>query len=53
MFTAAFIRHAGDPLKPREGALLYLFVAVLFMMTGSGRYGVDALIRGRRGASHD
>jgi putative oxidoreductase len=45
MFTAAFIAHADDNLKTREPALLFLSVAVLFLLTGSGRYGIDALLR--------
>jgi putative oxidoreductase len=53
MFTAAFIRHAGEGWKARELALLYLFIAVLFMMTGSGRYGADALIQRKRSPSHE
>lgn len=45
MFTAAFIQHARDPFKAREPALLFLAIAVLFLLVGSGRYGVDALLR--------
>lgn len=48
MFFAAFVHHAGDSLKTREPALLYLSICVLLLMTGSGRYGVDALLRRRR-----
>ena len=47
MATAAFIAHAGDRFPTREKALLYLFISVLFMLIGSGRYGLDALLRGR------
>jgi putative oxidoreductase len=47
MFTAAFFAHASDNFKTREPALLFLSVAVLFLLTGSGRYGVDALLRRR------
>ena len=50
MATAAFIRHANDGFKTREPALLFLSIAVVFLLTGSGRYGVDALLR-RRGKS--
>ena len=45
MATAAFVAHADDNFATREKALLYLFIAVLFMLIGSGRYGVDALLR--------
>jgi putative oxidoreductase len=48
MFTAAFIYHAGEGLKKREDALVFLSVAVLFLLAGSGRYGVDALLRRRK-----
>ena len=50
MATAAFIAHSGDRFTTREKALLYLFVSVLFMLIGSGRYGMDALLR-RKGKS--
>jgi len=45
MIVAAFIVHAGDPLSARELALLYLAIMVVFMTTGCGRFGVDALLR--------
>src|SRR3712207_649516 len=47
MATAAFMAHARDPLARKEMALLYLAIAVLFVLTGSGRFGLDALLRGR------
>src|SRR5687768_4797740 len=50
MFTAAFVHHADDKFREREPALLFLFVAVLYVLTGAGRYGVDALLR-RKGKS--
>jgi putative oxidoreductase len=48
MFTAAFIYHADDNLKKREDALVFLSVAVLFLLAGAGRYGIDALLRRRK-----
>ena len=45
MFVAAFIAHAGDPLSAREMALLYLAISIAFMINGSGRFGVDAILR--------
>ena len=45
MFTAAFVHHADDNFKTREPALLFLFIALLYVLTGAGRYGVDALLR--------
>ena len=36
----------------KELAFTYLAIAVLFMLTGSGRYAADPLLRGRtRGSS--
>ena len=52
MFFAAFVHHAGDSLKTREPALLYLSISVLLLMTGSGRYGIDPMLRPRR-KSHE
>ena len=50
MATAAFIHHARDGFKTREASLLFLFIAVVFVLAGSGRYGVDSLLR-RKGKS--
>lgn len=47
MAVAAFIRQAGDPFAERELALLYGVVAVTLLLTGAGRYAVDARLRGR------
>ena len=50
MYVAAFIRQAGDPFTDIEKALLFLAAAVLLLLTGAGRYSIDArLLRGRRG----
>ena len=48
MATAAFIRHAPDPFSGKEKALLFLFVALLFLLAGAGRYSLDALLARRR-----
>lgn len=48
MFTAVFIRQAGDPFGERELALLYGAWAVFMLLAGAGRYSVDARLRGRR-----
>ena len=48
MAVAAFGRHADDPFVMQELALLYLVVAIGFMLAGGGGYSADALIRGRR-----
>ena len=49
MFTAAFVAHASDNFARREPALLFLFIALLYLLAGSGRYGVDALLRRKKG----
>jgi putative oxidoreductase len=47
MSVAAFVRQAGDPFGDLELPLLYGFVALQFLFTGSGRFGLDALLRPR------
>ncbi len=48
MAVAAFMMHAPDPLAKKELALVYLCFALVFLLTGSGRFSLDALIhRGR------
>ena len=63
MAVAALTAHASDPLflqnspngRAKELALLYLMPALMFLFTGAGRYGVDAVLRPkgarRRGSS--
>jgi putative oxidoreductase len=53
MGVAAFMKHGADPLFSREGpskelALFYFAAAVAFLLAGSGRFGLDFLLRGRR-----
>ena len=48
MATAAFLHHSRDDFATREPALLFLSVAILYLIAGSGRYGIDALLRGGR-----
>lgn len=45
--TAGFIRHAPDPYQRKELALLYLTVALMFLVIGSGRLGLDRFLRKR------
>ena len=47
MSVAALIAHRGDPFAKKELAVTYLMIAALFLFTGSGRYGVDPLLRQR------
>lgn len=48
MAVAFFGRHAGDAFLDKERALLYLAVALTFLLVGSGRYGLDRLAYRRR-----
>jgi putative oxidoreductase len=45
MFVAGFINHANDPYGLAEKAYLYLAIAGLFLVLGSGRFSVDNWIR--------
>lgn len=45
MFSAAFINHAGDPFGSAEKAYLYLVISLVFLVLGSGRFGLDSIIR--------
>lgn len=52
MGTAAFVAHRGDPVftppdggAAKEMALLYFAPALCFLLTGSGKTGIDRAIR--------
>lgn len=45
MFVAAFVNHADDPFGVAEKAYLYLAISTLFVVLGSGRFGLDSAIR--------
>lgn len=47
MLIAAFFQHAADPFSTKEMAFLYLVITGMFVVVGSGKYGVDPLIRSR------
>lgn len=47
MGVAAFVRHAADPFKAKELALVYFCVALVFLVRGGGRYSVDRLLEGK------
>lgn len=49
MTVALFIFHAGDTLRDREMAILFLGAFTAIALIGPGRYSLDAVIRGRRG----
>jgi len=44
----ALVAHVGDPFRARELAIFFLFTAVLYLLSGGGRYSVDGLLRGWR-----
>ena len=50
--VAVFVQHAADPFADKEKALLYGVPMVALILTGGGRYSLDAVIgglkRGRR-----
>ncbi|NNF56998.1 MAG: DoxX family protein [Rhodothermaceae bacterium] len=45
MAVAAFGQHGGDPFSGMEKSLLFLVIAVVLFLTGSGRYGLDRLLQ--------
>ena len=48
VMTVGFVGvHLYDPFMKQEKALLYLFIALLFLFKGSGDWSVDALISDR------
>ncbi|NNE65625.1 MAG: DoxX family protein [Pyrinomonadaceae bacterium] len=47
MLTGFLFVHLNDPFAKQEKVLLYLFVALLFLIKGSGDWSVDALISKR------
>src|SRR5512133_409058 len=44
MSVAAFIVHGSDPFAQKELALLYLFIALFFMIKGGGTFSIDYLL---------
>ena len=48
MLGAAFQAHAHDPFSKKELALAYALVAAVLLVTGPGRYSLDARIEKRR-----
>lgn len=49
MAVVVLLGHAGDPFGDREKGVLFGAIALLLLLTGAGRYSLDALIRGRDG----
>jgi putative oxidoreductase len=48
--VVVFVAHAGDSLGDRELAILFGVIALQFLLTGPGRYSIDAVIAGDRHA---
>ncbi|HKQ19240.1 MAG TPA: DoxX family protein [Candidatus Eisenbacteria bacterium] len=50
--VAVFVQHAADPFANKEKALLFAVPMLTLMLTGGGRYSLDAVLgklrRGRR-----
>lgn len=46
--VVALMAHAGDPLGDRELPIVFLAAAFHFLLTGPGRFSVDAMIHRRR-----
>jgi putative oxidoreductase len=44
MSVAGFIIHASDPFKTKELALIYLMLFASLMISGPGRFSLDAII---------
>jgi len=49
MLVAVLVVHADDPFRKQEFALLYLLPFLTLIMTGAGRYSLDAFIADRFG----
>lgn len=49
MLVAAFLVHSGDPFSDREPALLYALPFLVLVLTGPGKFSIDASTRWRFG----
>lgn len=45
MAVAAFVQHLNDPFQKKELALLYLFIALCFLLKGASDWSIDAFLR--------
>lgn len=48
MFVAAFVVHFNDPFSKKEMALLYLFAFLVILLSGAGKYSVDAYLANKK-----
>lgn len=47
MGVAGLIAHADDPFGRKEKAFLYLFIVILYILLGGGRYAIDRIIKAK------
>ncbi len=45
MAVAGLITHAADPYGRKEKAFLFMFVAIMYLLVGAGRYAIDGFIK--------
>jgi putative oxidoreductase len=45
MCVAAFVIHGSDPLSVKELSLFYLFMYIVLLLIGPGKYSVDAILK--------
>ena len=50
MMVAVFLIHGDDPWAKKELAAFFLGIYAALLLTGAGRYSVDAKLRGKLGA---
>ncbi|MEW6056277.1 MAG: DoxX family protein [Bdellovibrionota bacterium] len=50
MAIAAFFQHAADPFQKKELALIYLAIALFYLLNGAGKFSIDALCQKNRKA---
>lgn len=48
MLVAVFVVHAGDPFAKQEFGLLYLIPFLTLLLSGGGRWSLDAVLFGKR-----
>lgn len=53
MLCAAFVAHGADDFGKKELALIYLFIYLIILLIGPGRFSIDRLMRKRRSTIQD